>query len=267
MRGHGAYSITSTTTSTRFGAEALLAIVRARRRMSPRDTQLLIRQSDWFAAHLEVAGVDSLAMSAAARAALEHNQDALVDFGPGVVQGVVEGPAPRTALDVTLFWPDSGDSPDGFSYRDTLSVPRLEVYDARIVRFKLLEYDDMLVFDRITGISVKPFGFLSAVFAVLGRPDLRQTRIAVATDEWQVVRGQVKVFAGLSKTGTATIDPEGRGHEGVPTGREDLKALARRLGARLDLRYGPPSCQAQLRIRAADACRWVMGSQGTCIGQ
>ena len=89
----------------------------------------------------------------------------------------------------------------------------------------------MLVFDRVTGISVRPVGFLSAVFAVLGKPDLKQTRIAVSADQWQVVRGQVKVFAGISKTGTATIEPGGRGHEGVPRDRADLACPGRALEA------------------------------------
>jgi hypothetical protein len=248
MSAHGAYSLTSTTTSMRFGAEALLAIVRRRQRESPESTQLLIRQSDWFAAHLQTAGVTYAAMSAAARAGFEHHQDALVDYGPQVVEGVVEGPAPNMALDVTIFWPDSEGAPGEFSYKDTLAVPRMDVYDSRVIRFKLLEYDSMLVFDRVTGISVRPVGFLSAVFAVLGKPDLKQTRIAVSGDQWQVVRGQVKVFAGISKTGTATIEPGGRGHEGVPPGRPDLGALAEHMKRPLKLRYGEPSCQTRLKM-------------------
>ena len=252
MSGHGTYSLTSTTTSMRFGAEALLAIVRRRQRESPESTQLLVPQSDWFAAHRETAGVTYAAMSAAARAGFEHHQDALVDYGPQVVEGVVEGPAPNMALDVTIFWPDSEGAASEFSYKDTLSVPRMDVYDSRVIRFKLLEYDSMLVFDRVTGISVRPRGFLSAVFAVLGKPDLKQTRIAVSADQWQVVRGQVKVFAGISKTGTATIEPGGRGHEGVPPGRADLAALAEHMKRPLKLRYGEPSCQTRLKMARRD---------------
>ena len=252
MRGHGTYSLTSTTTSMRFGAEALLAIVRRRQRESPGSTQLLVPQSDWFAAHLETAGVTYAAMSAAARAGFEHHQDALVDYGPQVVEGVVEGPAPSMALDVTIFWPDSEGAAAEFSYRDTLSVPRMDVYDSRVIRFNLLVYDSMLVFDRVTGISVRPRGFLSAVFAVLGKPDLKQTRIAVSADQWQVVRGQVKVFAGISKTGTATIEPGGRGHEGVPPGRADLADLAEHMKRPLTLRYGEPSCQTRLKMVRRD---------------
>jgi hypothetical protein len=247
MKGHGAYSLTSTTTSMRFAAEALLEIVRRRQRESPQSTKLFISQGDWFAAHQETARVTYAAMSAAARAAFEHHQDALVDYGPHVVDSVVEGPTPILSLDVTIFWPDSEGVPDEFSYKDTLSVPRMDVYDSRVIRFKLLEYDSMLVFDRVTGISVRPLGFLSAVFAVLGKPDLKQTRITISRDQWQVVRGHVKVFAGISKTGTATIEPGGRGHEGVPRDRADLGALAEHLRRPLELRYGEPSCQARLR--------------------
>jgi hypothetical protein len=108
------------------------------------------------------------------------------------------------------------------------------------------------VFDRVTGISVRPRGFLSALFAVLGKPDLKQTRIAVSRDQWQVVRGQVKVFAGISKTGTATIEPGGRGHEGVPPGRADLAALAEHMKRPLKLRYGEPSCQTRLKMARRD---------------
>jgi hypothetical protein len=246
MSAHGDYSITSTTTSMRFGAEVLLAMARRRRQENPGSTQFFIDQSDWFAAHLQTAGVTYAEMSAAARASFEHHQDALVEYGPGVVDEVLEGPAPIMALDVTIFWPDSAGAPSDFSYRDTLSVPRMDVYDDRIIRFKLLEYDGMLVFDQVTGISVRPLGFLSAVFAVLGKPDVKQTRIAVSADQWQVVRGHLRLFPGISKTGTATIEPDGRGHERLPPERADLRALKMRLSRPLELRYGVPSCRTRL---------------------
>ncbi len=267
MRRHGSYSLTSTTTSMLFGSSALLEIVRRRQRESPGSTQLLLRHDDWFAAHLATAGVPYAEMSASARAGFEHRQDVLVDYGPRVVEQVVEGPAPTTALDVTISWPDTGRSPGEFSYRDTLSVPKVDVFNGRVVRFKVLAYDSLVVFDRVTGMSVRPIGFLSGLFAVLGKPDLKQTRMAVAADHWQVVQGRVKVFPGISKTGTATIEPDGRGHEGVPPDRADLGELRRRMRQPVELRYGPPSCQARARMRSRDAgCRGVMGGVGMCSG-
>ncbi len=267
MSAHGAYSLTSTTTSSRFGAEALLALVRRRQREAPGSTEFLIDQSDWFAAHRKTAGATYAEMSTAARAGFEHHQDALIDYGPQAVERVLQGPVPLRALDVTIFWPDSDGAPSQFSYKDTLSVPRLSVYNNRVIRFKLLEYDDMLLFDQVTGISVRPVGFLSAVFAVLGNPDLKQNRISVSADQWQVMRGQVKVFAGISKTGTATIEPGGRGYEGVPPDRADLRALAERMKRSFKLRFGAPSCQAELRMRSragGAGCPPVMGGAGTC---
>lgn len=266
MRRHGPYSLTSTTTSMIFGSTTLLEIVRRRQRDAPGSTQLLLRHDDWFAAHLATAGVPYAEMSASARAGFEYHQDVLVDYGPQVVEEVIEGPTPTTALDVTLFWPDTGGAPGEFSYRDTLSVPEVDVFNGRVVRLKVLEYDSLLVFDRITGMSVRPIGFLSALFAVLGKPDLKQTRLAVSADHWQVVQGRVKVFPGISKTGTATIEPQGRGHEGVPPGRADLGELRRRMRQPVELRYGPPSCQARatMRSRADATCRGVMGGAGMC---
>jgi hypothetical protein len=265
MSGHGAYSLTSTTTSIRFAGEALLAIVERRKREAPATTHLQIDHADWFAAHLETAGVSYADMSEAARASFEQRRDALVDYGPRVVEQVVEGPIPLMALDVTLFWPDSGDAPPEFSYRDTLSHPRVNVYHQRIVRFKLLKYEDLLLFDRISGISVRPLGFLSAVFAVLGKPDLRQIRVAVSSDQWQVMRGVVNVFAGITRTGTGAIEPGGRGHEGVPHHRADLRAMAEQMKRPLELRYGGPSCQTKLAMqdRRRD-CQGVMGGAGAC---
>lgn len=242
MATHGAYNLTATTTSVRFGAEALLELVRRRREKAPGSSRLFIDQSDWFTAHRETAGVIYGEMSEAARAGFEHHQDVLVDYGTGVVEQVLEGPAPILALDVTISWPDSADAPSSFTYRDTLSVPRVEVHDSRVIRFKLVEYDDMLLFDQIDGISVKPLGFLSAVFALVGKPDLKQNRVAVSADQWQVMRGRVKVLLGISKTGTAVIAPDGRGHEDIPGARPDLEALEQRLKRPVRLRYGAPAC-------------------------
>ena len=265
MSAHGPYNLTSTTTSMVFGTEALLAIVRRRKREAPGSTQLLLGHDDWFAAHLATARVPYSEMSASARAGFEHRQDVLVDYGPPVVEEVLEGPAPISALDVTIFWPDTDSALAEFRYRDTLSVPQMDVFNHRVIRFKILQYDDMLVFDRVTGISVRPIGFMSALFAVLGKPDLRETRLAVSADHWQVVRGRVKVFPGISKTGTATIEPDGRGHEGIPPGRADLAALRERMRQPVELRYGPPSCQARARMRDRGVtCRGVMGGAGMC---
>jgi hypothetical protein len=266
MRVHGPYSLTSTTTSMLFGSRALLALVRQRERTVPGDTQFVIDHADWFAAHLETAGVPYAEMSASARAGFEHRQDVLGEYGPGVVEEVVDGPPPITSLAVTIAWSDSGGAPSSFSYRDTLSVPRVDVFNDQVIHFKMLEYDSALVFDEVSGISVRPMGFMSALFGLIGKPDLKETRLAFSRDYWQVVRGRVKVFLGISKTGTAFIEPDGNGHERAPADRADLRALTERLRQPVELRYGPPSCQARRRMqpRESGACHDVMGGIRTC---
>ena len=242
MATHGAYNLTATTTSMRFGTEALLKLVHRRMQEAPAVTRLFIDQSDWFTAHRETAGVTYDEMSEAARTGFEHHQDVTVIFGPGVLQQVEEGPAPILALDVTIAWSDSGGAPSSFTYKDTLSVPHVEVHNSRVIRFKLVEYADMVLYDEISGISVKPLGFLSAVFAIVGKPDLKQNKIAVSGDQWQVMQGRVKVLLGISKTARAVIEPGGLGHEKIPPGRTDLEALKERLEQPVKLKYGGPSC-------------------------
>ena len=95
MRSHGDYSLTSTTTSMRFGAEALLELVRRRQAEAPGSTRLFVAQADWFAAHLETAGVTYDEMSAGARAAFEHHQDAVVEPVPLTPLGPPDPHDPR----------------------------------------------------------------------------------------------------------------------------------------------------------------------------
>ena len=242
MSAHGAYSLTTTTNAARFGAEVLLAIARRRRQESGGSTVFLVRQSDWFTAHRETAGVTYEDMSIAAREGYEHNQDVLVDYGADVVGRVEEGPTPLMALDVKIFWPRSKDAPSKYSYKDTLSIPRVVVYNERVIRFKLLQYEDMVVFDKVEGISVRPIGFFSALFGIIGNPDLQQNRIALSADEWQVMRGRVSAFLGISDTRTATFEPDGRGHEGIPPDRPDLKDIEGRLKRSVKLRYPESQC-------------------------
>lgn len=265
MRGHGPYSLTSTTTAMLFGSQALLAIVRRRQREAPAATQFIIDHEDWFRAHLETAGVDPAGMSPSARAAYRHRQDVLVHYGPDVVQAVKRGPVPRTALDVTIFSSDSA-GPDEFGYRDTLSVPKVDVFNSRVVRFRMLEYDSLLLFDEVTGISVRPHGFLPAILTLVNKPDLRQTRLAVSKDYWQIVRGRVKVLPGISRSGVAAIEPDGHGHRRIPRGRADLATLGRRLAQPLEVRYGPAPCLARLLARPVrpDDCHRPMGGTNTC---
>jgi hypothetical protein len=116
------------------------------------------------------------------------------------------------------------------------------VYNNRVVRFKLLEYPDMLVFDRVHGISIRPLGFFAALFKVIGNPDLEENRIAVSRDQWQVMRGRVNVMLGISKTRTATIAPGGGAHEDIPRDRPDLRALEAPLTQAIEIEYNDQRC-------------------------
>ena len=110
-----------------------------------------------------------------------------------------------------------------FTYKDTLSVPRVEVHDSRVIHFELVEYPDMVLYDEIEGISVKPLGFLSAVFALVGKPDLKQNRVAVSA---RPVAGDARTGENLSwhlQDRRGGDRARGLGHEEIPVGRTDLE--------------------------------------------
>ena len=99
----------------------------------------------------------------------------------------------------------------------------------------------MVLYDEIEGLGEAarvPVGGLRAV----GKPDLKQNRVAVSADQWQVMRGRVKIFPGISKTGTAVIEPDGEGHEDIPVGRSDPRALEQKLEQPVKLRDQWPTC-------------------------
>jgi hypothetical protein len=63
-------------------------------------------------------------------------------------RGTVESPGSDGGLPVVVAHP-----PSGFRYDDTLSVPKMDLHDDRVIQFKLPQYDDMLLLDEVMGIS------------------------------------------------------------------------------------------------------------------
>ena len=241
MRVARGYRLTSTSTAPLFGAQTLVALVKQRERDFPGQAWFTIHHADWFEAHREVAGATYREMSIAARAAHEHGQDVIVHYGGDIVSYVGQGAPPTTAIDVKIYPEPTGQAVAGFSYHDSTSIPEVTVYDEPIIRFKLLEFPGMLVMDEVEGLSVRPAGFFSLLFALFGNAAVEQNRIAVSSDYWQVMVGRGR-FVGFSKTRTVTVEPNGLVHEHIPRERPDLRALEDQLRRPLAIHYRPSGC-------------------------
>jgi len=239
MSMHGDYDILATTNRGRFTSELLLRLARSAKEHDPEGGPLYITPEDWFFSYIEVAGVGMLGAPRPALLGLEHGQRLLIEYRDDrVVRAVQEGPQPRLALNVRAWWAEGPGSPSSFSFTDSTAVPKLKATSHREITYRLLEFNDMIVLDQIDGLSGRPVsGLLGALFAVIGEGNLEHTRIAVADDGLQLVRGRAKKV--FSVATTVTVEPSGRGEKGIPAGRPDLTELEAKLKRTLKIEYVP----------------------------
>jgi len=239
MRASSGYDRLATTNGGRLQSDVLLRLARRARARAPDGPPLLVRHDDWFRALLEVTGVAAERAPLYAVLAHRYGQDVVADHGAGrVVRQVVSGPAPLLALSVTISWPDGPGVPQEYSYEDTTSTPHVEVTDHRVIRYRLLDFGDMIAFEEMEGIAGRPTtGALGLLFKVLGRGRIVEYRLAVAPSGVQVSRGRAK--KGFFEVATTvTVQPDGRAERGVPADPV-LRALEGRLQQPLDIRYAP----------------------------
>jgi hypothetical protein len=152
---------------------------------------------------------------------------------------VLEGAEPVIAVNVRTAPQPGLDVPPFYSYEDTLSRPQVKVSIARVVRYRLLDFGDMIAYDEIDGIRGRPTtGVLGVLFRLIGQAEAVYSRMAFAPDGWQVVvaKGR-KGF--LSRVETVSVEPDGTVTRGLPKDRPDLAELERRLRRPLEIEYFP----------------------------
>ena len=234
MRGCDGYELTATTNGARFQAEVLLRLAREQ----PDGPPLFLGHAEWFSAFLARTGLSAEKAPAFMRLAHDYAQDLQIDYRS---DRVVEsgGPRPAFAANVTVWWPERRGSPDSYSYEDLLSTPHLEVTNQRRIAYRLLEVDGMVVYGEVQGLLGRPTsGILGALFQVIGKGHVKESRMLISRDGLQVSRAVARKWS-FGVTQTVTVHPDGRMEKDIPRDRPDLKALAARLEAPLGIRYRP----------------------------
>lgn len=239
MRLHGDYDILATTNRGRFTSELLLRLVREAREREQLGRPLYIDPEDWFFAYIETAGVEFNEAPESALLGMEHGQRLLLDYRPGhVVRQVRKGPIPLLAVNVRAWWPETAHPANKYSFTDTASTPKLKVTTHREITYRLLEFEDMVVMDRMDGVTGRPLtGFLGKLFDVIGEGGLKHSRFAVSNDGLQVIRARSKKIVSVSAT--VVVQPDGKAKKGVPEDRPDLEEMEERLKRDLDIDYVP----------------------------
>ena len=241
MRMHGEYDILATTNRGRFSSELLLLLARWARDRDPGGAPLYIDAEDWFFAYLDVAGVGIEDAPQSALLGLEHGQRISIEYRPDrVIDEVIEGPDPLLAVNVRAWWPEGPRAASKFTFTDTTATPQLKITSHREITYRLLEFEDMIVVDRIEGITGRPLtGLLGTLFDIIGEGGLKHSRLANAADESHVVRARSKKI--FSVSATVTVEPDGTASRGVPPDRPDLAELEERLKRSLKIEYVPYS--------------------------
>ncbi len=245
MRRSKGYDPTATTNGARFQAEVLLHLVREAKTQNREGARLFLGHEDWFRAFLEVTGRTEKTAPQYALLAHRHGQDTEIDSRRDrVIRNVKQGPRPDLAVNVAIWWPKKKGGTNRYSYVDTLSTPHLNVTNGRVITYRLLDFGDMIVYDRVEGLTGRPTsGILGFVFRIIGEGRVVQSRMAISDDGLQVSRAKAKkAFIGV--TTTVTVYPDGRTAKDVPTDRLDLLALEARLKQPLKIDYfhvDPPS--------------------------
>jgi hypothetical protein len=232
------YNLLATTNSTRFSTSVILSVVRAAMAEAPEGPPLLIHHSDWYAAYSEVTGLPPEEIPEFVALANEYGQDRVVDyhFAEGRVD-VVQGFDPELVVRVWVSWPEASGKADKYTFVDTMTSPNIRVTNRQQVAYWLLDFGDMIVQDKIKGISARPIGgALGALFAIIGDGNAVQNRFAVTEDGIVVTYGIVK--KGPMKVEPLTVTyPDGTVDTDFPEDRGDLQGVANYIMLPLEVEY------------------------------
>ncbi len=239
MNASQGYNVTATPNGPRFQAEVLMRLARQARTDHPDGPALLIGHAEWFQAFLERTGLSKEKAPTYMRLSYEHQQDLEIEYRE---ERVIDGASPDRpdfAALVRMWWPDRPGAPASYSYVDLASTPQLKVTNQRMIVYRLLEVNGMVVYGQIEGLRGRPTsGLLGALFQLIGEGELKESRMMLSYDGLQISRTRAEKWA-MGVTQTVTVYPDGRAEKDIPANRPDLAGIAARLEAPLKIRYRP----------------------------
>ena len=240
---NGEYDLLATPNWPRFQSALYLGLARRAMERKPLGGVLFIPQEYLFWEFVSLAGLEDPSKAPGHLLwALHLDQGTQLEYRPdGIVKSVRNGAHPTLAINIRTTWPDRPDGTDRFSVLDTLSVPKLKVTNRQEITYRLLVFDDMVMFDEIDGTSGRPLdGVLGALFRVIGEGSLVYYRSVPQDDGLQLLRVKAKKI--FSKTTTIRVYPDGRAENGVPPERPALAATEELLKQDREIEYHPFRC-------------------------
>ena len=232
------YNLSISANSPRFTTSVLLALVRIARAERPQGPPLSIDFEDWYAAYVSVTGVSPDSVPDFIALQREYRQNQYVDYrSERTAIAVKEGPKPTLVVNVLVGWPQGPDEPSEYTYIDSASTPAMQATNERIIRYRLLDFGDMIVQAQVEGIKGRPLGgAIGAVMKVIGNGRVVESRFAISDDGLLVTYSEAKKgFIGVSQT--TTTYPDGTIEKDVPEDRADLVAIRDRLEQTIEIEF------------------------------
>jgi hypothetical protein len=235
------YNLLVSTTSTRFASSVILDLVKAAEQTRPNGEPLLLHYDDWCEAFRQVNHLDSGSLPEFVALQRIYKQSQYVDYATDQRRITIkDGPTPLRVVKVSAGWPHTAGSAAEYSFIDSASSPRMQAINERVIYYWLVEFDDMVMQDKVEGLKGRPLdGALGTLFKVIGNGRAVQSRFAISDDGIQVTQARAKKGF-LSVNPTSTTFPDGLVEKGTPKNRPDLEALAKRLQRKIRIEYPDP---------------------------
>ncbi len=232
------YKPLMTTNAVRFQSEVIFYLIEWAKQKHPDADGVLLGHKKWFRASLAVNNVRKEDAPGYMKLAYQNKQDMRIVFkGEEIVKPGNVASSPDASAHIRTWWPKTPGCAKEFRFVDTNSVPVLRVTNKRVITYRVMRFGDMIVCDKINGISGRPLtGLLGLVFKVLGEVRVVESRTIVSRDNLQIVRayckkGPVGIWA------MSTVYPDGHAIKGIPKARPDLQRIASRLSAKPKVQF------------------------------
>lgn len=232
------YNLQSTSNGVRLQAAVIVSLARELSGIDPERRPFWLDHRDYFNAYIALLGLRVEEAPAFARIGYENGEDHVVDYrGENVIDEVLRGRTPDLSLNVKAGWRATPGAPNSYTYEDTEASPPLRVTHDRVSAYRVLVYDDIVVYDSIEGVYGRATaGLLGLAFRIMGDGRAVSSRIAISEDGLQVTRTSARKGP-IRITQTATVFPDGVAQRGILRNRPDLEAIEDELRTPLRIRY------------------------------
>jgi hypothetical protein len=244
----------ATSNGVRLQAAVIQDLVNEFRHVDSKRRPLWLDHVDYFQAFLDVTGSHADEAPAYIRSAYDIGEDHLLDYREElVIEEVEAGRQPDIAINVIAGWPATPETAASYTYEDRTVEPPLRVTHDRINTYRVLLFDDMVLYDEIEGIGGRPIaGVLGFVFRIIGDGRAVRSSIVISEDGLQVTSTTARKGI-IELTQTATVFADGTAHPGLPSERQDLKAIEERMQTPARLRYAPLD-MSDMPARPTESC-------------